>query len=102
MERSPFILERGKARKVVNLKMPFKITLKAARMNLGFTLKEAAKLFDIHYQTLSNYENDSTNVPRTFIIKAESIYGVPSENIYFGISKDFIEEMREELLLKHA
>lgn len=82
--------------------MPFKITLKAARMNLGFTLKEAAKLFNIHYQTLSNYENDSTNVPRTFIIRAESVYGIPQENIYFGNCKDFMEEKREELHLKQA
>lgn len=82
--------------------MPFKITLKAARLNLGFTLKEAAKLFDIHYSTLSNYENDSTNVPRTFIIKAESVYGIPSENIYFGKNQDFINQMRDDLHLKHA
>lgn len=82
--------------------MPIKITLQAARLNLGFTLKEAAQLFNIHYQTLANYEKDSTNVTRTFIIKAESVYGIPSENIYFGKLQDFMAEKREALHLKHA
>ena len=61
-----------------------KITLKAARVNIGKTLKEAAAEFGVHYETLSNYETDSTNVPRTFLIKLEAVYGIPMEYIYFG------------------
>ena len=79
------------------------ITLKAARVNIGMTLKESAKLFGIHYETLSNYENDSTNVPRTFFIKLESVYGIPSENIYFGKQEDFQESLKQNVELKqHA
>jgi transcriptional regulator with XRE-family HTH domain len=74
-----------------------KLTLKACRVNLGLTLKEASQLFDIHYLTLSNYENDSTNVPRTFFIKLESVYGIPTENIYFGKQEDFYADMKENL-----
>jgi transcriptional regulator with XRE-family HTH domain len=61
-----------------------KITLKAARVNLRYTLKEAAKLFDIHHETLAKYEQNSENVPRSFFIKIESVYGIPVEYIYFG------------------
>jgi transcriptional regulator with XRE-family HTH domain len=74
-----------------------KITLKACRVNLGMTLKEASQKFGIHYETLSNYENDSTNVPRTFIIKLESVYGIPTENIFFGRQEDYIAEMKDSL-----
>ena len=75
-----------------------KITLKAARMNIGKTLKEAAAEFGIHYETLSNYESDSTNVPRTFFIKLESVYGIPTENLYFGRQCDYQESLKDSLL----
>lgn len=74
-----------------------KFTLKACRVNVGMTLKDASKLFGIHYETLSNYENDSTNVPRSFFIKIESVYGVPTENVFFGKNEDFIATMKESL-----
>lgn len=82
--------------------MDLKITLKAARVNIGMTLKEAAALFGIHYETLSNYEADSTNVPRTFFIKLESVYGIPTENIYFGRHQDYIKQARQGLQQLHA
>ena len=59
------------------------------------TMKEASQHFGIHYDTLSNYENDSTNVPRTFFIRLESVYGIPTENIYFGKQEEFIEIMKK-------
>lgn len=73
------------------------ITLKSARINLGLTLKDSAKLFGIHHETLGNYENDSTNVPRSFFIKIEKVYGIPTEFIFFGKQADFIEGKRNEL-----
>ena len=76
----------------------FQITLKAARVNAGMLLKDAAQHFGIHYETLSNYENDSTNVPRTFFIKLESVYGVPTENIYFGKQKDYWKQLKSNKL----
>jgi transcriptional regulator with XRE-family HTH domain len=74
-----------------------KITLKACRVNCGMTLKQASQHFGIHYETLSNYENDSTNVPRTFLIKIESVYGIPNENIFFGKQEEFLATMQERL-----
>ena len=62
------------------------------------TLKSASQHFGIHYETLSNYENDSTNVPRTFFIKLESVYGIPTENIFFGKQEDHFAEMKNKQL----
>lgn len=78
------------------------ITLKAARVNIGKTMKEAASEFGIHYETLSNYETDSTNVPRTFFIKLESVYGIPTENIYFGRQDDYIAALKDSMLKQEA
>jgi DNA-binding XRE family transcriptional regulator len=78
------------------------ITLRAARANLGLTRKEAAKLFDIHYLTLKNYEADSSRVPRSFFIKIESIYGISTESIYFGKEEDHYFSARNKLEVKHA
>lgn len=82
--------------------MAFKISLKAARINIGMTLKEASSHFNIHYETLSNYEADSTNVPRTFFIKLEAVYGIPTEYIYFGKHADYIKEMKKSMRKQHA
>lgn len=76
----------------------FQMTLRAARVNLGLTRKEAAKLFDIHHETLTRYEFDSTNVPRSFFNQLESVYGVPVENIFFGKEDQYIETMKNNLL----
>lgn len=71
-----------------------KITLRAARVNAGLKLVDAAKLFGINKDTLSKYESDSTNVPRTFFIKIESLYGIPVENIFFGCESDFFRKLK--------
>lgn len=68
------------------------ITLRAARVNAGLTLVEAAKLFGISKDTLSKYERDSSNVPRKFFIKIEEIYGVPVDNIFFGRESEFFRK----------
>lgn len=68
----------------VTMEEDLKITLRAARVNIGYTLKEASLKFGIHFETLAKYELDSTNVPRGFFTKIEEVYGIPVENIYFG------------------
>lgn len=83
----------------VKMQDGIKITLRAARVNLGLTLKEAATLFDIHHETLAKYELDSSNVPRSFFIQIESAYGIPEEFIYFGKQEEMPGYM-EEVKLK--
>lgn len=77
-----------------------KITLRAARVNAGLTLKEAAELFDIHHETLSKYEKDSTDITRSLIMKIEEIYKVPLENIFFGKQSDFFRIMNKVECIK--
>lgn len=73
--------------------MPIQITLRAARVNIGLTLKEAAKEFDINPMTLGNYEKDSSNIPRSFFIAIERVYGLPVDYIFFGKQEDFFRRM---------
>lgn len=63
------------------------ITLEAARRNIGYSQKEAADLFGIHYQTLAKLEEDSSNAPFAFIQKIPKIYKIPTNNIFFGSKK---------------
>ncbi len=61
-----------------------KITLKAARINAGYSKEQAAELIDITSRTLSNYENGKTkpDIETAYIIA--SIYGLNINNIFFG------------------
>jgi len=78
--------------------MSFQITLKCARINIGLTQKESAKIFGVHYETIGNYEKDSTNVPMSFYKKIEKAYGFPLDMIYFGKEKEFHKKMRDKAL----
>lgn len=73
-----------------------KISLKAARLNIGYTQKEAAALFGIHYQTLASLEKDSTNAPFSFIKAIPRVYKVPSDIIFFGNRNEFIRSIKSE------
>lgn len=75
-----------------------KMTLEAARINAGYTQIEAAKLFGIHYQTLAKLEEDSSKTPYDFIRKIPQIYGVPVDDIYFGLKNEFIRFVRGKAL----
>lgn len=72
-----------------------KFTLEAARTNIGYTQKEAAALFGMHYQTLAKLEEDSTNAPYSFIQAIPSVYKVPSDYIFLGCKNEFIRLLRE-------
>ncbi|MEK4669186.1 helix-turn-helix domain-containing protein [Niallia sp. FSL R7-0271] len=71
-----------------------KITLKAARVNAGLKLTEAADLFGINKDTLSKYEKDSTNVPRKFLISIEDVYQIPLDHIFFGQQSEFFRKSK--------
>lgn len=75
-----------------------KITLRAARVNAGLTQTEAAKKFGINRDTLHKYEKDSSNVPRKFIVKVESVYNIPLDNIFFGKESEFFRNRRKEVI----
>jgi transcriptional regulator with XRE-family HTH domain len=74
-----------------------KLTLRAARTNLGLTRKEAAKLLEIHHETLANYEHDSTNIPRLVFMRVEKAFGIPVDNIFFGKEAEFYRLQRKAI-----
>ncbi|MEC1386050.1 helix-turn-helix transcriptional regulator [Aerococcus viridans] len=59
------------------------MSLKVARVNVGFSSKEAAKAADVHYQTLSKYEKDSSDIPFSFLNELSNLYRVPINNIFW-------------------
>jgi len=63
-----------------------KITLEAARVNAGYTLKEAAELLGISVATLHKWEKDSSSIKVSQVKKIEEVYEFPCEHIFFGIN----------------
>ena len=61
----------------------FKITMKAARVNAGFTLDEAAERLHTTKQTLINYEKGMTSPTVDKLIEICHLYKVRIESILF-------------------
>ena len=60
-----------------------KITLKAARVNAGYTQKEVAKILNASNKTVGNWENGAS-FPRADQIESLcGLYGVPYDSINF-------------------
>ncbi|MBQ6713201.1 MAG: helix-turn-helix transcriptional regulator [Selenomonadales bacterium] len=60
-----------------------KITARAARVNKGFNMEEAAKLLGITRKTLWNYEMGETSPTLDTVKKMVVLYGVPQEKLIF-------------------
>jgi len=60
------------------------ISLEAARVNAGYTQKDAAKRLDIDPSTLGKYER-GISVPKWDMVqKISKLYGLSSDYIFFG------------------
>jgi transcriptional regulator with XRE-family HTH domain len=59
------------------------ITLKAARVNKGYTQKEVAKLIGVSKETLSNYERGLTHPNISIVKKIEKLYDVSYDEFIF-------------------
>ena len=59
-----------------------KITLKAARINAGITLVDAAKHLERSYTTLSRWESGETDIPSRDFRKLCSLYKVEERDIF--------------------
>ena len=64
--------------------MSFRITLKAARVNAGFRIIDAAKLIGIGKDTLIKWEKNSGLVTPIMQEKISTIYKIPIKYIFFG------------------
>lgn len=60
-----------------------KITLEAARVNAGYTQKEAAKLLHISNKTLQNWESGKSYPNADKIAEICELYGISYDNINF-------------------
>lgn len=60
-----------------------KIKLSAARVNAGYSQKEAAKLLKVSNQTLCKWESGKSFPRQPMIEKLCSLYGVPYDAIDF-------------------
>lgn len=71
------------------------ITLKAARINAGYSLKDAASLLGVSEDTLINWEKAKTfpDVPK--ITKIEKLYGFQYHEIIF-LSNDSDLNVKED------
>ena len=61
----------------------FKITLEAARVNAGYTQKEAAKLLHISNKTLQNWESGKSYPNADKIAEICELYQIPYDCINF-------------------
>jgi len=69
------------------------ITLRAARVNAGFSLKEASKLIGISAATLRNYEVGKTSPNWENVAKISRLYNFPADYIFFGPKSRYKREI---------
>lgn len=69
-----------------NYNSKFQISLKAARVNAGLTVIEAAKLLGIGKDTLIKWEKDPRVVNTLKQENISSVYKISIDNIFFGRS----------------
>lgn len=62
------------------------ITLKAARITAGFTLREVGKKLNRSFQIIAKYEKDSTKIPIDLLQDLTSLYNVSMDIIFLGES----------------
>ena len=62
-----------------------KITLRAARVNAGFTQAQAAKLIGISKYTLLKYERGTTLPNVKTLKRIEELYKIPFEDLTFNL-----------------
>ena len=63
--------------------MVVKMTLKAARINVGLTQKEAAEVFGISNKTLSSWESGASSPRAEQVPKICEVYKVTYDNLIF-------------------
>lgn len=72
-------------------------TLRACRVNAGFTLRQVAKKVNKSFQTISKYEKDSALIPFELLKELSELYQVKLDDIFLGDSTKKIELNQKEI-----
>jgi len=78
----------------------FRVTLRAARINGGYSIKEVAAKVGKNPDTISRYEHDSSSIPLDLLVSLLDLYVFPTDNIFFGKESDFIELIQRKAKTK--
>lgn len=73
------------------------ITLRAARVNCGFRLREVADYCEKSVDTIIKYEKNSNDIPHDLMKKLLELYGVTIDEIFFGLLSDFIGQHKARI-----
>jgi transcriptional regulator with XRE-family HTH domain len=60
------------------------LSLRAARVNAGYSQEQAASELSISRATLSAYEKDSSNISYSLLTDMSHKYGIPLDNLFVG------------------
>ena len=58
-----------------------KITLKAARVNAGYSLSQAAEMMDVDPSTVCRWERNGSKIPAVSCLKLCEAYGVDIKDL---------------------
>ncbi|HER9932110.1 TPA: helix-turn-helix transcriptional regulator [Streptococcus pyogenes] len=72
-------------------------TLKACRVNAGYTLRQVANKVNKNFQTISKYEKNSALIPFELLKELSELYQVKLDDIFLGDSTKKIELSQKEL-----
>lgn len=70
------------------------ITMRAARVNAGYTQGDASRELGINIDTLSKYEKDNSKIGRDIIVKIQELYKLDADDIFFGKESEFFRKLR--------
>lgn len=71
-------------------------SLKALRINAGYTSKEVGELANTHPQTILKYEKDSTKIPMDLLKFLSDLYQVPTDYIFLGKQFELNRKIKEK------
>lgn len=73
-----------------------KLTLRAIRVNLGWSLEKASTLIGVSKDTLSNYERGDTYPDVPIIKRIEDVYNISYDRINFLLDNDVLNDKKEK------
>lgn len=59
----------------------FQITLASARVNAGYTVKQASEIIGIHHQKIVDYERGRIPIPENMLVRFSNSYKIPIKHL---------------------